>query len=47
LAPEGRGSRDMGSGGGNFILEKSFTTPGPCLTHYVRAIDIVNINLIN
>ena len=34
LAPEGRGSRDMGSGGGNFILEKSFTTPGPCLTHY-------------
>ena len=34
LAPEGRGSRDMGSGGGNFILEKSFTTPDLCLTHY-------------
>ena len=29
LAPEGWGSRDMGSGGSNFILEKSFTTPGP------------------
>jgi len=34
LAPEGRGSRDMGRGGGNFILEKSFTTPDLCLTHY-------------
>ena len=34
LAPEGRGSRDLGSGGGNFILEESFTSPGLCLTHY-------------
>ena len=34
LAPEGWGSRDLGSGGGNFILEESFTSPGLCLTHY-------------
>jgi len=27
MAPEGRESRDRGSGGGNFILEKMFTSP--------------------
>jgi len=34
LAPEGRESRDRGSGGGNFIPEKIITSPGICLTHY-------------
>ena len=34
LPPEGRKSRDVGSGGGNFILEEIFTSPGTNLTIY-------------
>ena len=32
--PEGRGSRDLGSGGGNFILGETITSLGLYLTHY-------------
>jgi len=32
LSPEGRKSRDQGSGGCYFILEEIFTSPGPYLT---------------
>ena len=34
MAPEGRESRDLGSGGGNFILGETITSPGICLTTY-------------
>ena len=34
LAPEGRESRDRGSGGGTFILEENFRSPGLYLTDY-------------
>ena len=34
LPPEGRKSHDQGSGGGNFILEKIFTSPGTNLSIY-------------
>ena len=34
MAPDGWESRDRGSGGGNFILEKTITSPGIHLTTY-------------
>jgi len=34
MAPEGRESRDLGSGGGNFILGETITSPGIKLPHY-------------
>jgi len=34
MAPGGRESRDLGSGGGNFILGETVTSPGTKLTIY-------------
>jgi len=42
----GRESRDRGSGGGNVILEKFFTSPGICLTHYYYRKPILFDNII-
>jgi len=39
-------SRDRGSGGGNFILEKIFTSPGTKLPHYYLGGERENRNIL-